>query len=67
MVELTNRFPYGYFGSHCNSTWSKTSSEQMRLIAELDEKYRSLVLGMIETMLTKKKFKDFFQKNGAAL
>ena len=45
----------------------KTAAEQMRLIAELDEKDKSVVLGMIETMLTKKKFKDFFNNNIAAL
>ena len=45
----------------------KTTSEQLRLIAELDEKDKSIVFGMIETMLTKKKFKDFFNKNVAAL
>jgi len=41
----------------------KTSTEQMRLIQELDEKDKNIVFGMIETMLTKKKFKDFFQDN----
>jgi transcriptional regulator with XRE-family HTH domain len=45
----------------------KTASEQVRLIAELDEKDKSVIFGLIETMLTKKKFKDFFQKNVAAL
>jgi transcriptional regulator with XRE-family HTH domain len=45
----------------------KSTSEQIRLIAELDEKDKSIIFGMIETMLTKKKFKDFFQKNVAAL
>lgn len=45
----------------------KTTSEQMRLISELDEKDKSIIFGMIETMLTKKKFKDFFNKNVAAL
>jgi len=45
----------------------KTATEQARLIAELDEKDKNIVFGMIETMLTKKKFKDFFQKNIAAL
>ena len=43
----------------------KTANEQVRLIAELDEKDKSIIFGMIETMLTKKKFKDFFQKNVA--
>ena len=45
----------------------KTTTEHMRLIAELDEKDISVVFGMIETMLTKKKFKDFFNNNIAAL
>ncbi len=45
----------------------KTANEQVRLIAELDEKDKYIIFGMIETMLTKKKFKDFFQKNVAAL
>src|SRR5690554_3272878 len=45
----------------------KTANEQMRLLAELDEKDKSVIFGMIETMLTKKKFKDFFNKNVAAL
>ena len=44
-----------------------TTTEQMRLIQELDEKDKSIVFGMIETMLTKKKFKDFFNNNIAAL
>lgn len=45
----------------------KTTMEQMRLVAELDEKDKSIIFGMIETMLTKKKFKDFFNKNAAML
>lgn len=45
----------------------KTTTEQIRMISELDEKDKSIIFGMIETMLTKKKFKDFFQKNVAAL
>jgi len=45
----------------------KTSVEQIRLIQELDEKDKNIIYSMIETMLTKKKFKDFFQKNIAAL
>jgi transcriptional regulator with XRE-family HTH domain len=45
----------------------KTATEQARLISELDEKDKNIVFGMIETMLTKKKFKDFFQNNIAAL
>jgi len=45
----------------------KTASEQVRLISELDEKDKSVIFSMIETMLAKKKFKDFFQKNIAIL
>ncbi len=45
----------------------KTTSEQMRLIQELDEKDKDIIFSMIDIMLTKKKFKDFFQKNVAAL
>lgn len=45
----------------------KTTSEQMRLIQELDEKDKGIIFSMIDIMLTKMKFKDFFQKNVAAL
>lgn len=45
----------------------KTAVEQVRLIAQLDEKDKNIVFGIIETMLTKKKFKDFFQKNSVML
>jgi len=41
--------------------------EQVKLIQELNEEDRSMVFKMIETFLTKKKFKDFFNKNVAAL
>jgi transcriptional regulator with XRE-family HTH domain len=45
----------------------KTANEQVRLIAALDDKDKNIIFGMIETMVTKKKFKDFFQKNVAVL
>ncbi len=41
--------------------------EQVKLIQELDEKDKNTVFNIIETMLTKRKFKEFFQKNVAAL
>ena len=41
--------------------------EQVKLIQELEEKDRNTVFNIIDTMVTKKKFKDFFQKNVAAL
>ncbi len=43
----------------------KTLMEQVKLIGELEPEEKSMVFKMVETMLTKKKFKDFFQKNVA--
>lgn len=45
----------------------KTTVEQMRLIQELDEDDKKTVFKIIDKMLTTKKFKDFFNKNVAAL
>jgi len=45
----------------------KTTTEQVKLIQELDQEEKHMVFKMIETFLTKKKFKDFFNKNIAAL
>lgn len=45
----------------------KSSIEQLNLIKQLDDDDRSVVFKIIDTMLTKKKFKDFFQKNVATL
>ena len=39
----------------------------MELIQQLDEKDKSTVFKIIDKMLTTKKFKDFFNKNVAAL
>jgi transcriptional regulator with XRE-family HTH domain len=44
----------------------KTLMEQVKLIQELEPEEKSMVFKMIDTFLTKKKFKDFFQKNIAA-
>lgn len=45
----------------------KPNFEQINLINQLDEEDRTVVFKIIDTMLTKKKFKDFFQQNAAAL
>lgn len=45
----------------------KTTQEQLRLLQELEPDEKNVVIKMIDTFLTKKKFKDFFQKNIAAL
>lgn len=43
----------------------KTAKEQLKLIAELEDKDKHIIFSMIDTMLTKKKFIDFFNKNAA--
>lgn len=45
----------------------KSLLEQVKLMQELDPEEKNMVFKMIDTFLTKKKFKDFFQKNIAAL
>ncbi len=45
----------------------KRDFEKLDLINQLDEEDRETVFKIIDTMLTKKKFKDFFNKNVAAL
>jgi transcriptional regulator with XRE-family HTH domain len=45
----------------------KTTMEKLRLIQELDEDERNIIYKMIDKMLTNKKFRDFFNKNIAAL
>lgn len=45
----------------------KPGFEQINMINQLDEEDKSNVFKIIDTMLTNKKFKDFFQKNVAAL
>jgi transcriptional regulator with XRE-family HTH domain len=45
----------------------KTAVEQMRLIQQLDEEDKQTIFKLIDKMLTNKKFKDFFQKNIAAI
>lgn len=45
----------------------KPNFEQINLINQLDEEDCTVVFKIIDTMLTKKKFKDFFQQNAAAL
>jgi transcriptional regulator with XRE-family HTH domain len=45
----------------------KPDFEKLHLINHLDEDDRSMVFKIIDKMLTTKKFKDFFNKNVAAL
>jgi transcriptional regulator with XRE-family HTH domain len=45
----------------------KSTTEQIKLIQQLDEDDKKAVFRIISTMVTKNKFKDFFQKNVAAL
>ena len=41
----------------------KTSAEQLRLMTQLKEKDKNVVMSIIDTMLTKQKFQEFFQQN----
>ena len=45
----------------------KQAQEQLRLIAELDTDDSAIIFRMIDKILTSKKFKDFFDKNVAAV
>ena len=45
----------------------KSLLEQVKLIQELEPDEKNVIFKMIDTFLTKKKFKEFFQKNVAAL
>jgi hypothetical protein len=45
----------------------KTTMEQLQLLQELDEEKRSMIFKIIDTMITKKKLKNFFNKNVASL
>ncbi len=45
----------------------KNTVEQMRLIQQLDDDDKKTIFKLIDKMLTNKKFKDFFNKNIAAL
>ncbi|WP_291106165.1 hypothetical protein [Flavobacterium sp. UBA6195] len=45
----------------------KSTIEQMQLLQQLDEDDKTTVFKIIDKMLTTKKFKDFFNKNVAAL
>jgi transcriptional regulator with XRE-family HTH domain len=45
----------------------KPDNEQLKLIQQLDEEDKQIVFRVIDKMLTTKKFKDFFNKNIAAL
>jgi hypothetical protein len=41
----------------------KTAVEQVRLLAQLNEKDKGTVMNIIDTMLTKQKFQNFFEQN----
>ena len=41
----------------------KTVTEKIRLIEQLEDEDKTVIYKMLDTMLTKKKFQDFFQQN----
>ena len=46
---------------------NKSVAERMKLIEQLEEEDKQAIFRIIDGMLTKSKFKDFFNKNIAAL
>jgi hypothetical protein len=44
----------------------KSAMEQLRLLNELDPDDKAMVYRLIDSIVTKKKFKDFFTQNIAA-
>ncbi len=51
-----------FHGKHFRASWG-----QFKLMQQLDDEDKQTVMKIINTMLTKAKFKDFFNKNIAAL
>lgn len=45
----------------------KSANERLKLIAQLEEEDKNAIFRIIDGMLTKSKFKDFFNKNVAML
>lgn len=45
----------------------KATLEQLQLINELDKEEKNILLKLIETFISKKRFKDYLQKNIATL
>lgn len=45
----------------------KATLEQLQLINELDKEEKTILLKLIETFVSKKRFKDYLQKNIATL
>ncbi|MCB0541200.1 MAG: XRE family transcriptional regulator, partial [Bacteroidetes bacterium] len=45
----------------------KSMVERVKLIEQLNEEDKKTIFSIIDKMLTNKKFKDFFNKNVAAL
>jgi hypothetical protein len=54
---------YSNFTPKTVTVEDKTASEQVRLIAQLNDKDKSTVMNIIDTMLTKQKFQTFFKQN----
>ncbi|MBK7339161.1 MAG: hypothetical protein IPQ10_06015 [Saprospiraceae bacterium] len=45
----------------------KAAIEQLQLINELDEEEKNILLKLIETFVSKKRFKEYLQQNIATL
>lgn len=49
------------------SVEDKATLEQLQLINELEEEEKNILLKLIETFISKKRFKDYLQRNIATL
>jgi hypothetical protein len=69
LYEICRQVPVNFDGNIPDEVTieDKSLMEQVKLIAELEPEEKNMVFKMIDTFLTKQKFKDFFQKNVAAL
>ena len=52
---------------HEASINDKATMEQLQMINELEEEEKGILIKLIETFVSKKRFKDYLQKNIAAL
>ena len=77
LVSIANNFGLTvddiiYFGNKNGipkeiSMTDKKALEQLQLINELEEEEKNILLKLIETFVSKKRFKEYLQKNIAAL
>lgn len=58
---------FGNFNQREISMDDKAALEQLQLINELEDEEKTILLKLIETFVSKKRFKDYLQQNIAEL